>query len=77
MLQIRDRDKAIKHVERILEDLTRDRKSGVQFIPHSRWMAIFKETSFMLTTRHGHPLHRDPEDKHDQPFPWKGIGYLR
>eukprot|EP00878_Enallax_costatus_P012778 GHUV01013345.1.p1 GENE.GHUV01013345.1~~GHUV01013345.1.p1 ORF type:complete len:482 (+),score=128.44 GHUV01013345.1:377-1822(+) len=40
-------------------------------------MAIFKETSFMLTTRHGHPIHRDPDDKHAQPFPWKGIGYLR
>lgn len=31
-----------------------------------------------VSTRHGHPLHpKDEEEKHSQPFPWKGLAYLR
>uniref|UniRef100_A0A383VYB7 Uncharacterized protein n=1 Tax=Tetradesmus obliquus TaxID=3088 RepID=A0A383VYB7_TETOB len=74
---IRHRDKAISHVEKILQELSEDPSSGVQFVPHSRTMAIFKETSYMVSSRHGHPIHRDPEHPKEKPFPWKGLGYLR
>lgn len=57
--------------------MTDDPTSGVQFVPSSRWIAIFKETSFMVSSRHGHPIHRDPEHPKEKPFPWKGLGYLR
>lgn len=77
-MQIRDRDRAITNVEQILHNLSKDPKSGVQFVPDSRWMAIFRETAFQVSTRHGHPLHpKDKEEKHSQPFPWKGLAYLR
>jgi hypothetical protein len=50
----------------------------VQLVPSSRWQSIFKETAFEVSTRHGHPLHpRDKHEKHSQPFPWKGLAYLR
>lgn len=45
-MQIRDRDKAIANMEALLQKLSEDPKSGVQFVPNSRWMAIFKETAF-------------------------------
>jgi len=44
--QIRDRNKAITNMEALLQKLSEDPKSGVQFVPDSRWMAIFKETAF-------------------------------
>lgn len=31
-----------------------------------------------VSTRHGHPLHPHSKDeKNSQPFPWKGLAYLR
>eukprot|EP00879_Flechtneria_rotunda_P001435 GHRR01001588.1.p1 GENE.GHRR01001588.1~~GHRR01001588.1.p1 ORF type:complete len:584 (+),score=186.17 GHRR01001588.1:15-1766(+) len=75
---VRHRDEAIAKIEALLQQLTADPDSGIQFIPDSRWMAIFQEHSFQVSTRHGHPLHReDCDDKHAQPFPWKGVGYIR
>eukprot|EP00775_Hariotina_reticulata_P011578 gene11578-11722_t len=76
-IQVRNRDEAIKEIERILQKLSDDPSSGVAFVKGSRWMSIFREVSFMLTSRHGHPLHRNISDKHEKPFPWKGVGYLR
>jgi hypothetical protein len=64
-------------VESILQEMSADPSTGVQFVPHSRTMAIFKETSYMVSSRHGHPIHRDPEHPKEKPFPWKGLGYLR
>ncbi|KAF6265402.1 hypothetical protein COO60DRAFT_1697717 [Scenedesmus sp. NREL 46B-D3] len=74
---VRHRDKAIRHMESILQELSKDPSTGVQFVPESRTMAIFKETSYMVSSRHGHPIHRDPEHPKEKPFPWKKLGYLR
>lgn len=74
---MRHRDKAIRHMESILQELSKDPSTGVQFVPESRTMAIFKETSYMVSSRHGHPIHRDPEHPKEKPFPWKKLGYLR
>jgi hypothetical protein len=76
--KVRDRAAAIADIERILTKLSSDPSSGVQLVPGSRWQSIFKETAFEVSTRHGHPLHpRDKHAKHSQPFPWKGLAYLR
>jgi hypothetical protein len=76
-LQIRHRERAIRVVEGILQELSEDPSTGVQFVPHSRTMAIFKETAYMVSSRHGHPIHRDPKHPKETPFPWKKLGYLR
>jgi hypothetical protein len=75
---IRDRDKAIHNMEHLLRKLSNDPKTGVQFVEDSRYMAVFRETSFQVSTRHGHPLYpKTKEEKHSTPFPWKGLAYLR
>eukprot|EP00882_Tetradesmus_deserticola_P005485 GHRQ01005775.1.p1 GENE.GHRQ01005775.1~~GHRQ01005775.1.p1 ORF type:complete len:297 (+),score=94.61 GHRQ01005775.1:448-1338(+) len=54
-----------------------DPSTGVQFVPDTRTMSLFKETSYMVSSRHGHPIHRDPAHPKETPFPWKKLGYLR
>lgn len=41
-MQVRDRAKAIKRLERFLTDLSDDPHSDVTFVPGSMWMAIFQ-----------------------------------
>eukprot|EP00877_Chromochloris_zofingiensis_P004040 jgi/Chrzof1/13637/Cz08g05100.t1 len=75
--QIRNRDEAIHKIEALMLKLTDDPKSHFLFVPESRWMSIFREHSFKVTTRHGRPLHPQEGHEHDKPFPWKGVGYIR
>lgn len=77
-MQIRNRNKAINSIEALLRELSQKGDSGVQFVEDSRWMSIYRERAFQVSTRHGHPLNpKDEESKHSQPFPWKGLAYLR
>jgi hypothetical protein len=43
----------------------------VLVVPDSRWMAIFREHTFQLSTRHGHTIHGHKR------LPFCGVAYLR
>jgi hypothetical protein len=46
--QVRDRERAIERVEKLLRQLSADPHSDVTWVPGSRWMAIFQETAFQV-----------------------------